>query len=33
MSRTRDIASRVVATRRLDYKIRPITGHKDTEGE
>jgi hypothetical protein len=33
MSRTHDIASRYVATRDLDYKVGPATGHKDPEGE
>jgi hypothetical protein len=33
VSCTREIASRVVATRDLDCKVGPVTGHKDPEGE
>jgi len=33
VSSTRDIATRVVATRDLDYKVGHVTGHKDPEGE
>jgi hypothetical protein len=33
MSCASDISGRVVATRGLDYKVRPLTGQEDTEGE